>query len=101
MARLEPDTLIRMWGFVVRWFTCTFWCSGLRKLEPAMARSTQSTLKSSRLHMVPREGMVSDAPGGEEGLQAVCPPLPVPQTPLRYEPSTQGEGTWTWDVTVE
>lgn len=54
-----------MWGFVGRHFTWTFWCSGLRKLEPAKAKSIQSTLKSSRLQRVPREGMVSGRPGGE------------------------------------
>lgn len=46
--------------------TCAFWCSGLRKLEPAMATSTQSRLRSSRLQVVRAESMVSAE--GREGL---------------------------------
>lgn len=46
-----------------------------------MAKSIQSTLKSSRLQRVPREGMVSDGPGGER-VSRLCafPSRPVPQT---------------------
>lgn len=45
-----------------------------------MAKSAHSMLKSSRLHTVPGEGMVSGGPGGQMfSRQWVLPCLPVPQ----------------------
>ena len=88
-------------GLVGGRLTCTFWCSGLRKLEPAMAKSTQSTLRSSRLQMVPGEGMAS-AGWGQMGLEeraslgSMHPPFhPLFSPcfpPCASEPSRQAEG---------
>lgn len=66
-----------------------------------MAKSIQSTVKSSRLHRVPKEGMVSNGPGGER-VSRHCPPVsPCAPDLARTSPIRQGEGTWTWDVTAE
>lgn len=46
-----------------------------------MAKSTQSTLRSSRLQMVPREGMVS-AGWGQMGLEETEFPGSIPFPPL-------------------
>lgn len=60
--------------------TWAFWCSGLRKLEPVMATSIQSTLRSSRLQMVPEDSMAlmvgTDGPG-ERRSSGSIPHLPV------------------------
>lgn len=58
------------WGDRLTW---AFWCSGLRKLEPAMAMSIQSMLRSSKLQMVPEDSMalvVRTDDLGERGTSA-------------------------------
>lgn len=46
-----------------------------------MAKSTQSTLRSSRLQRAPREGMVS-AGWGQKGLEETEFPGSIPSPPL-------------------
>lgn len=58
------------WGDRLTW---AFWCSGLRKLEPAMAMSIQSMLRSSKLQIVAEDSMalvVRTDDLGERGTSA-------------------------------
>lgn len=58
VIRLEQTTDQDRCGAWWHGLTWAFWCSGLRKLEPAMAMSIQSMLRSSKLQMVPEDSMI-------------------------------------------